>query len=154
VHSFKRRPKRLAGFNYRGEHTYYVTIGTWKRAPTFADSAVAAAACRVILRYRNEGRYYLYAYCVMPDHIHVLFKLRKGAGTLSTVVATIKATIKHNVRSITVVTWQPGFHDWIKRDHEKAAQFVTYTLRNPVRAGLVKEAHEYQFSGTPDCWRW
>ncbi|MDQ6767184.1 MAG: transposase [Candidatus Eremiobacteraeota bacterium] len=151
--AFKRRPKRLASFNYRGEHTYYLTFGTWKRVPAFADPTVAATACRVILRYRNEGRYYLYAYVVMPDHIHVLLKLRKSAGELSTIVATIKATIKHDVMEFTKLNWQPGFHDWIKRDHEESADFVRYTLSNPVRAGLCKDPSEYPFLGMADSWR-
>jgi len=152
VDAHKRRPPRLAGFNYRVERTYYTTFTTWKRIPTFADPAIAMAACRVILRYRNEGRYYLYAYVVMPDHVHILLKLRTGA--LFTIVATIKATIKHDVRHLAKLNWQPGFHDRIKRDYEESGDFVRYTLNNPVRAGLCKDPSEYPFLGTPDCWKY
>jgi len=106
----------------------------------------------VILRYRNEGRYYLYAYVVMPDHVHILLKL--GTSALYTIVATIKATIKHDVRHFTNLNWQPGFHDRIKRDYDGSGDFARYTLNNPVRAGLCKAPGEYPFLGTPDCWEY
>ena len=113
---------------------------------------LGALACRVIMRYRDEGLYYLYAYVVMPDHVHLLIKLRERA--LFTIIATIKATIKHDARQLIKLEWQPGFHDRIKRDYEESGRFVHYIINNPVRAGLCKEPSEYPFSGMPDCWKW
>jgi putative transposase len=153
VSTFAAKPLRLKGFDYSAERSYFVTFCVKNRAKVFADPRVAQIAVNVILRYRTVSRYFLYAYCVMPDHIHMLLKLRPAAGNLSTVVAVLKASIRHAARPFADVQFMRGFHDRIKREHEDLHEFVKYMLRNPVRAGLVADASDYPFLGRPDAWR-
>ncbi len=147
--AFPRRPPRLPGFDYKAERTYFVTFCTRHQVKTFADPMAAQEACRVILRHRAAGKYFLYAYCVMPDHIHLLLKTRRSAGSLSTIVATIKASIRHNLGSHTLL-WADGFYERVKRHHEDTACNVAYILENPIRAGLVQHPEEYTYVGQPD----
>lgn len=120
------------------------------REPIFANKQIGAAAVDVIMRQRRQGRYYLHAYCVMPDHVHLLLKLREHGGPFPVVVAVIKAGIRHAARPHGVVTWMRGFHERVKREYERADEYVKYILLNPVRAGLVREAADYPYVGCVD----
>lgn len=152
MNPFTMRPPRLKGFDYSAERMYFVTMCTKNRVPAFADPKIAEIAKSVIMRYRSDGRYYMYAYCIMPDHIHLLLKLRAGNGRLDTLIAVIKSGIRHGASPQAEVSWMRGFHERIKRDYEDAHEFVRYIRLNPVRAGMVAEAHDYPFSGAPDPW--
>jgi hypothetical protein len=46
--------------------------------------------------------------------------------------------------------WQSEFFDRLLRSGESARQKWEYVEQNPVRAGLVKRADEYPYSGAPE----
>ncbi|HXW51801.1 MAG TPA: transposase [Candidatus Acidoferrales bacterium] len=146
------RPPRLPAFDYSAVRTYFVTACIRNRERVFSDPEVAAIARDVVLTYRERGRYYLYAYCIMPDHIHLLLKLRARSGRLSTLVAVLKASIRHAARHLDDVVWMRGFHERVKREYEDPNDYVKYTLLNPVRAGLVRESKDYPFLGCVDTY--
>jgi putative transposase len=52
--------------------TYMVTTVTAQRWRLFQVTATAELLERTILDYRNQGRFLLQAYVIMPDHLHVL----------------------------------------------------------------------------------
>jgi putative transposase len=139
-----RTPPRLQGFDYSRGRTYFVTFAVWDRLPTFADepSALSAQAC--ILHYRQRSWYWLLAYCVMPDHVHV---------RLATIVATLKNQICRSLRQAgTQVIWQPGFYDRVLRNRDDPGLVAKYVVENPVRAGLVKSSPEYRYGAIVDRW--
>jgi putative transposase len=145
---------RLAGVDYAGAAIFFVTFCVKERAPVFADPEIASIARQVILDYRQAGWYWLQCYCVMPDHIHILLKLRSYDRLLSRVVATLKNRIGYLARKRGVlVDWQWGFHDRVKRSCENVEEYIQYILANPVRAGLVRLCADYPFCGTLDPWR-
>lgn len=145
--------QRLQSFDYARERTFLVTFTTRHRQPIFSDAVVGSIAKDVILSYRDRGWYWLLAYCVMPDHVHLLLRLRDKGRTLSRLVATLKCQIVYRARHIGCnVQFQWGFHDWILRAEERPDEFAKYVIANPVRAKLVREAREYPFSGIVDLW--
>lgn len=50
----------------------HITIGTDQKAPIFKEKEYAKAICQIIVNTAEEKGNRLYAYCVMPDHIHIL----------------------------------------------------------------------------------
>jgi REP element-mobilizing transposase RayT len=147
-------PPRLLGFDYRQTRSYFVTFCVMHRERIFRVSDAARAAADVILDYRRREWYHLYAYCVMPTHIHVLLGLpRVASRSLTLVVAQLKRGILHanRLRGI-FFRWQFGYYDHIVRDYEKSNDFVKYILLNPVRAGLVRDFAEYEYAGRCDPW--
>lgn len=144
---------RLRGFNYRASRSYFVTFCVLGRYPIFSYREAALIARDSILHYRTRGWYALHAYCVMPDHIHLVLKLLGEGRSLSAVVGTLKSVIFHRSRLVgRRFAWQHGFHDRIVREHEKSDEFIGYVLRNPLRAGLVSANQAYQFSEALDAW--
>ena len=44
--------------------------------------------------------------------------------------------------------WQSGFYDYVLREDDSVPSIVKYIIGNPVRAGLVKDASLYPYSGS------
>jgi REP element-mobilizing transposase RayT len=82
----------------------------------------------------------------MPDHLHFVAGLNQGS----------LAQLMHSLKSFTAKKinvflnrrgslWQRHYHDHAIRQDEDLNEVVLYTLYNPVRAGLVKDFHDYPF---------
>jgi putative transposase len=149
--NFSRRPPRLKNAPYSAPRSFFVTFCAFDRQRAFAEANAARIACEAIIEYRRRELYYLYAYCVMPDHIHLVIKLTAGAGHLSQIIGNLKRIIRHRCAvSGCSFRWQPGYFDRIVREHERSDEFIRYVLLNPVRAGLVTGESRYSFCGRYD----
>ena len=134
-----------------------------------------AALIRSNLYHHNGAKYHLMAYCVMPNHVHVLFQpietdvVTSGspvdAATGEPPVATIGehadehsplARIMHSLKSYTAheantilkrsgTFWQAESYDHWVRDDDELERIVGYILANPVKAGFVER---------PEIWFW
>ena len=72
---------------------------------------------------------------VMPDHLHMLAMLRRGA-ELSDAVRLFKGRLSPALRK-QGVRWQPNFYDHRMRADEDRLPVFLYIYLNPYRAGLV-----------------
>src|SRR5687768_12445444 len=66
------RPPRLRHFEYCGFYSYFLTFCTHRRHAAFADAAIARMALEQILRSAARFKFAVFAYCLMPDHVHLL----------------------------------------------------------------------------------
>ena len=101
-------------------------------------------------------RYELHAWCVMPNHIHVLFQPING-WSMSKIVASWKSYTGRRISEYRKTTGLPGlqlgsspiwhreYWDRYIRDHSHYVNVVNYIHQNPVKARLVKR---------PEDWRW
>jgi putative transposase len=130
--------------------------------------------------YRHDGaKYHLLAYCVMPNHVHVLLQpieLRQEEGQAGLLVPTTEdviseevpdarsplARIMHSLKSYTGnevnrilkrsgQLWQHKSYDHWVRDDEELERIVDYIAWNPVKAKLVGEPHQWFWSAAHDC---
>jgi putative transposase len=137
---------RRGRFSEKGR-AYHITVC---RADRIADLANrdAYTSIRDVLKFVEEqGHIELYAFIVMPDHVHMLFTL-SGEWELSKAVGRIKqksALAINTTRRTTGSFWQNGFHDHALRRDEDLQQTARYILENPVRAGLVSRLDEYKY---------
>ena len=91
-------------------------------------SVVASA-----LRHFDGVRYEVHAWCVMPNHVHVLFHLASGRD-LSRVVHSWKWFTAHKIGL--GVIWQREYFDRVIRSPEDFRETRRYILENPIKAGL------------------
>jgi REP element-mobilizing transposase RayT len=105
--------------------------------PEIADMVETA------LRAFDGVRYKLLAWCVMPNHVHVVFQ-PLGEWELARILHSWKSFTAHRVLrefGIRGTFWQREYYDHLIRDEEQFSRAVAYVLENPRRAGL-------------EGWRW
>ena len=94
-------------------------------------------------RMAHKKRLQLQAYCVMPDHVHVVVSLDEGGD--------VRGWVRYVKRETARVCgtpgmWQRSYWDRHARKSEDVWDMVAYILNNPVRRGLVSEWQEWPYS--------
>jgi len=144
-----RRPSRVTGFGYRGCHRYFVTTCTHLRNPYFADAQHASDLATRIAPAFAEQEFEVLAYCVMPDHVHVLIEGRSDDADFRRAVRVWKLQSGYSWRRrFEQPLWQIGYWERVLREQDDIRAIVRYVLDNPVRAGLACRAVDYPFSGS------
>lgn len=149
--SFSRR--RLEGFDYSDpDSLYFLTVCSDGQGEAFRDQHMARMVVSKLLDHRTVEGFLLYAYCLMPDHLHLLLQLEEFSGTVPGLMRLFKSattkeswTMGHSGR-----LWQQSFCDHVARAHEDPGGIVDYILDNPVRKGLVTHPQRYPYLGMPD----
>ncbi len=96
----------------------------------------------------DGGRYRLLAWCVMPNHVHVLVEPFDGI-RLGDIVGSWKRFTAGKANQLLKRTgsfWQDEYWDRYIRDEGHFAAAVTYIEENPVKAGLVRQAVGWPWS--------
>ncbi len=134
------RPARIPGFSYLGPYRYFLTLCTFDRRCVFRESLVAST---VLSQFRTTAReldFAILAYCLMPDHAHLLIEGMTDAADLQRFVKRAKqrsgqAYAHQTHRRL----WQEGYYDGVLRAEEDSRAIARYVIENPVRAGLVDD---------------
>ena len=143
------RPGRLTGVSYVGLQRYFVTSCTAFRKPIFQDDAIAMDVISQILATADRFGFAVVAYCVMPDHVHLLLIAQWEGADLTRFVKHAKQTAGFRYRQATNhPLWQPGYHERVLRDDEATLAVARYVLENPVRAGLATKLGEWPHAGS------
>jgi len=113
----------------------------WLRAPP-----IARLAERASLFYHRE-RYELLAWCVMPNHVHILVHVwdwppAKMLQNWKSIVAVEANRITSRHGSF----WQREYWDTFMRDEEQERKAIHYIESNPVKARLCPTPEEWHFS--------
>ena len=123
-----------------------------------------AAIIRSNLYHHNGAKYHLIAYCVMPNHVHVLFQpidVRRITGEppvateigeqadsmspLAHIMHSLKSYTAHEANKIldrSGTFWQAESYDHWVRDADELERIVNYIRGNPVKAGLVERPEQ------------
>jgi REP element-mobilizing transposase RayT len=81
---------------------------------------------------RFDGiRYALLAWCIMPNHVHVVFQSAPGHPLRSFTAGEINRRLARKG-----VLWQLEYYDHLIRDGEQLRWAVCYTVENPRKAAL------------------
>lgn len=142
----------------------------WLSQPEIADMVKEA------LHYRDGKVFDLHAYCIMPNHVHVVFEplsrsewhsdLLKSDGhsdllPLNKILQSLK---RRTARQANIILgregafWQDESYDRVIRNSEEYIRIINYVLENPVKAGLVSQWNQWQWTycrhellGRSDC---
>jgi REP element-mobilizing transposase RayT len=100
------------------------------------DPRIAAIVADAIRHFYD--RYRLLAWCVMPNHVHVLFSPLRGF-TLSSILQSWKSYSAHQANRAlqrSGVFWQREYFDHLVRSESHLLKFAKYIEQNPQKAGL------------------
>jgi putative transposase len=143
------RLPRLRDFDYRGRYAYFLTFCTRERRAVFRDASVASMVVEQILRAARRFEFEVLAYCLMPDHVHLLVHGRSERSDLHRFVKRAKQSSGQiYAHAAQQPLWQDSYYDHVVRPEENLAGIARYIIENPVRAGLVTSPFDYRFVGS------
>jgi menaquinone-specific isochorismate synthase len=90
------------------------------------------------LRFRDRKHYRLIAWCIMPNHVHVVVRLLPGA----LLAAILKSWKQFSSKAANEVIgqrgrfWQREYYDHLIRNEQEFSRAIQYVLENPAKAAL------------------
>jgi putative transposase len=112
-----------------------------------AQPEIAALVQEALLHFDGE-RYRLLAWCLMPNHAHVVAEAVDGH-SLSEVVRgwkSFSARWANKLLGRTGPFWHPDYFDRYMRNEEHLHRTIEYVEQNPVKAGLTTTARDWPWS--------
>jgi putative transposase len=94
---------------------------------------------------RRLYRFYINAYVVMPEHVHVLLS-EPERRLLSVAVQALKQSVARRQSRIPAPFWQARYYDRNIRSAEEFQEKLQYIHRNPVTRGLVARPEDWSWS--------
>jgi putative transposase len=131
-----------------GYSTYFITASTFQKQSLFQSDRMAGLFVEVLLHYRQQNKYLLHEFVVMPDHFHLLIT---PTLTLERALQLIKGGFSFRAKKelrFGGEIWQKSFYDRRVRDIGEYHAFRQYIHRNPVKRGLGEE-YPYCSSRSP-----
>jgi putative transposase len=151
-----RKLNRLPLREYEGPKAYLVTAVIAARIAFFAEDEIAVRCVAELKEAVDRSRFGVYAYCFMPDHLHMLVAGRADAAELIDFVKRFKQktgwwfknSYAGGLKASPTGLWQRSYHDHILRSEEGVRQAAEYVVANPVQAGITQEIGEYPYAGS------
>lgn len=144
--------KRRAEYN---EHKRYFSVfdtylDSVKNGPDWLKIATIATIVKESLHHKDGEEYNLYAYCVMPNHVHLLLVIHQIHRPFYMTLKSIKGFSARRANELLDRTgqpfWQAESYDHIVRSQKEFDNIIAYILNNPVKAGLVDEWNNWPHS--------
>ena len=108
---------------------------------------VARMVQDALLRF-DGSRYHLFAWVVMPNHVHCLM-IRFEEHELSAILHSLKSFTAHEANKILHRSgqfWIEDYFDRYIRNQEHFEKTIKYIENNPVKAGLCVEPGDWPYS--------
>jgi putative transposase len=146
----KSRSVRLKNFRYDAPGVvYHVIIGSRNKVTLFVNEVANKQVLDIVETACSVHKYELLAFCLMPDHLHLLVQSQAVATDLRSFVRAMKSFC---TRSVGRKIWQTGFYEHVMRTSEDVKKTAEYIINNPVRKKLVKRAEDYPWGGIVAKW--
>ncbi|MFH1747486.1 MAG: transposase [Planctomycetota bacterium] len=138
----------------RPEATYFVTFRLRARTLSPDERDIVLRACT----YWHTRKMTLYAACVMPDHVHLLFAPHEiqpnqwvSLGELMHSIKRYSAREINKLRGVQGSVWLDETFDRIIRDEAEFIEKWEYIEANSVTAGIVEHPGEYMWFWKSDA---
>jgi putative transposase len=133
------------------DRLFFITTITAHRQPIFRREAAANLLIETLAHYRDERKYLLHEFVIMPDHLHILLTPWDEI-SLERAVQFIKGGFSFRLK-FRGPAWQASFSNHRIRDLEDYENHREYVRMNPVRARLAERAEEYPYSSAAGIMR-
>ena len=88
---------------------------------------------------KDKILYELIAFCIMPNHIHILFKQNME---LKKIMKSLKGASSNTINKLLEKKgkfWESGYYDKVIRDEKQFIATYEYIKNNPLKAGLSED---------------
>ncbi|MXV78364.1 hypothetical protein F4225_11370 [Candidatus Poribacteria bacterium] len=140
------------------------TLDQADNGPVWLKNEQIAKLVAESLHYRDGKVFHLDAYCIMANHVHVVFTplmkqpsdTAEGTQTNSLCYNSLSSLL-HSLKGYTArkaniilgrsgAFWQHESYDHCIRNPDELHRIIMYVLNNPVKIGLVKEWKEWKWN--------
>lgn len=158
-------------WNYSG-YPYFVTTTVVEWADAFKDPSCLDIICKSLNFCSDKFDSRIIAYCIMPNHVHIVLWPPRDA-SISDFMRDFKKYTSVQVRRILELQgekglletlrrnakggkgqifklWQSRFDDLVLTEAETLKLKIDYVHENPVRSGLVSKAEDWLYSSARD----
>ena len=146
------------------------TLDNAQNGPIWLKDERIAKVVAESLHHRDGEVYRLDAYCIMANHVHIVFaplpihpsgtdtvdSLENDAqtnslcyNTLSSIMQSLKGYTARKANRLlgrSGAFWQHESYDHVVRNASEWQRIITYVLNNPTKAGLVDQWQKWQWS--------
>jgi putative transposase len=139
--------------------TFAISISTFLQARHFQKEAHADLLMKTVFRYREQRKFQLHGFAIMPEHVHLLITPAVGQ-TLPKSVQLIKGGYSFAARTLTLKEiWHSGYHEHRIRDVSDYDHQLRYIANNPRAARLPDDylyvhTHEQHDDCLDPCPEW
>jgi len=142
--------------NYQSQYfgKFDKLLGGSTFGPKWLQDEKIAQVVKEAIHFRDEKKYELIVYTIMPNHVHLVFTPIVGRTGCSTYIVTdILKSLKWNTAlrcnkllKRSGAFWQHESYDHVVRDPNELNRITEYVLNNPVKAGLCEKWEDWQWS--------
>jgi putative transposase len=123
---------------------HFITFSCYHRQPFLSAPQSCDLFERCLERCRIRYGFFVTAYVVMPEHVHLLISEPEN-GTLASAIQAIKQSVSRKLIGDREHFWQERYYDFNVYTAKKRIEKLCYIHRNPVKRGLVEH---------PEQWKW
>ena len=129
-------------------------LDSYKDGNHYLKSDTLAEIVADTLHFWDNKKIELYAYCIMSNHVHAVFRLFNEGETevplyLDKFMQSIKSFSAKKCNSLLGkdgAFWHEESYDRLVRDDAELRRILVYVLNNPVKAGLCKQMKDWKWS--------
>ena len=129
----------------KAEALHFITFSCFQRLPLLdaPDPKNTFEAVLELTRARHQAR--VYAYVLMPEHVHLLVN-EPPTILLAQFLKAVKQVTSRKLKGGHEKLWQERYFDRNVHGEAARSEVIRYIHRNPVKRGLVASPGDYQWS--------
>ena len=131
------------------DYVYHILTRGNNRQNIFKEEDDFIKLVEILKKYKEKYQFKLYHYVLMTNHVHLVMEATKEGGELSQIMKGINLSYAQYFKTKYKHTghfWQDRFKSILISKDEYLLACGSYVELNPVRARMVKEPKEYQWS--------
>ena len=137
-------PWGLKRYQQTGQ-SHFVTFCCYHRRPLFTTDASRQVFENALERVRRNFHLRVYAYVVMPEHVHLLLS-EPERDTLADALKSLKQGVARRLIGDADHFWQKRYYDFNVRNHAQFVEKLHYIHWNPVKQGLCERPEDWACS--------
>jgi putative transposase len=137
-------PSGLKRFQ-KAESLHFITFSSFRRFPLLEAAGARETVEAVLEQTRTRHQARIYAYVLMPEHVHLLVN-EPPQILLAQFLKAVKQVTSRQLRGSREKFWQDRYYDSNVRGERARSEVIRYIHRNPVKRGLVAKPEDWPWS--------
>ena len=141
----ERKVTRLENYDYSSDGYYFITIVTKDREKILSEinleniiilTEIGKLIEKSIL-FINQNENKVLEYIIMPNHIHLIIKLKNSEKSILKIVKDFKKFTTRNIKKdYGKILWQRSYYDKVIRNENQYIELLNYIRENPIKWNL------------------